>query len=90
VCIDPRTRVIEGVQAADFHTLIGSGRQPHVVLADVNLFGDVNGIELSHAVRQTHPDIDVILTSGVTGAAQLATQLSDEFDGSARHRRAQR
>ena len=61
--------VIEGVQAADFHTLIESGRELHVVLADVNLPGETSGFELSRAIRQTHPNIDVILTSGVAGAA---------------------
>jgi DNA-binding response OmpR family regulator len=64
--------VIEGVQASDFQTLIDSGRQLDVVLADVNLSGDVNGFELSRAIRQTHPNIDVILTSGITGTAEQA------------------
>jgi len=60
--------VIEGVQAADFHTLIDSGRELHVVLADVKLSGEMTGFELSRGIRQTHPNIDVILTSGVAGA----------------------
>jgi len=70
--------VIEGVQAADFHTLIESGRQLDIVLVDVNLSGDVNGFELSHAIRQTHSHIDVILTSGVAGAAEQAHDLCED------------
>ena len=38
--------VIEGVQAADFHTLIESGRELHIVLSDINLSGSMNGFEL--------------------------------------------
>jgi DNA-binding response OmpR family regulator len=70
--------VIEGVQAADFQILIDSGRELHVVLADVNLEGGMSGFELSHAIRQTHPHIDVILTSGVAAAAERAHDLCDD------------
>jgi DNA-binding response OmpR family regulator len=70
--------VIEGVQAADFRILVESGREPHIVLSDVNLSGDVNGFELSHAIRQTHPHIDVILTSGVVGAAEQSHELCED------------
>jgi len=70
--------VIEGVQASDFNTLIESGRELHIVLADINLFGDVTGFELSRSIRQTHPNIDVILTSGVAGAAEQAHGLCED------------
>jgi DNA-binding response OmpR family regulator len=70
--------VIEGVQASDFQSLIDSGRQVHVVLADVNLSGDVNGFELSRSIRQTHPTIDVILTSGIAGTAEQAHGLCED------------
>jgi DNA-binding response OmpR family regulator len=64
--------VIEGVQASDFQTLLDSGRELHLVLADVNLSGNVNGFELSRSIRQTHPNIDVILTSGISATADQA------------------
>jgi DNA-binding response OmpR family regulator len=70
--------VIEGVQASDFQTLIDSGRRLHVVLADVNLSGTVNGFELSRSIRQTHPNIDVILTSGISGTAEQAHDLCED------------
>jgi DNA-binding response OmpR family regulator len=70
--------VIEGVEADDFRSLIDSGKQPHIVLIDVHLRGQTNGFELSRTIRQTHPDIDVILTSGIAGAADEAQDLCDE------------
>lgn len=70
--------VIEGVAAADFQTLIESGRELHVVLADVNLSGDVTGFELSHRIRHTHPHIDVMLTAGVASAALQAHDLCED------------
>src|ERR1700753_3135829 len=70
--------VIEGVQASDFHTLVDSGRSLHIVLTDINLTGDVNGFALSRTIRQTHPHIDVILTSGVPTAAAEAHELCEE------------
>jgi DNA-binding NtrC family response regulator len=70
--------VIEGVHAHDFRILIDSGRHPHIVLADVRLAGADNGFELARSVRQTHPHIDVILTSGITGTADEAHDLCDQ------------
>jgi len=70
--------VIEGIQAADFRTLIDSGRQFNIVLTDVNLSGAMNGFELSHHIRQTHPHIDVILTAGVAGAAEQVHDLCED------------
>ena len=70
--------VIEGVQASDFHTLFDSGRQVHVVLTDVHLSGGVTGFEFSRVIRQTHPNIDVILTSGVGGTSQEAHDLCED------------
>jgi DNA-binding NtrC family response regulator len=70
--------VIEGVSALDFHSLVDSGRQPQVVVADVALSGDTTGFELARGIRQTHPGTDVILTSGVETTAQQAHELCHE------------
>ena len=52
------------------------GYDPYsVVLADVKLSGEMTGFELSRGIRQTHPNIDVILTSGVAGAVAEAHDL---------------
>jgi DNA-binding response OmpR family regulator len=70
--------VIEGVSATDFRILIESGREIHVVLADVNLANGTSGFELAQGVRQTNPEIDIILTSGIAGTAVHAHDLCDE------------
>jgi CheY-like chemotaxis protein len=71
-------RVIEGVAARDVWTVMESGRQVDIVLADVQLSGDVDGFSLAHRIRQTRPDIDVILTSGIAGAAKESHDLCQE------------
>src|ERR1700761_4236429 len=71
-------RVIEGVSGADFTTLIESGAQVHIILADVTLSDGTKGFELARSVRQTHPDIDVILTSSIEGKADEAHELCGE------------
>lgn len=70
--------VIEGVSASDFHALIESGCRPHIVLADVKLADGPTGFDLASSVRQTHPEIDVILTSGVSRVAEQAQDLCHE------------
>jgi DNA-binding response OmpR family regulator len=71
-------RVIEGVAAQDVWTVLESGRRIDVVLADVKLAGDEDGFSLSRRIRQTRSDIDVILTSGISGAAQESHDLCEE------------
>lgn len=70
--------VIEGVSATDFSALIESGRELHLVLADVKLADGQSGFELAQSVRQTHPQIDVILTSGIDSKAEQAHELCGE------------
>ena len=71
-------RVIEGVAAQDAWAVLESGRRIEIVLADVKLAGDEDGFSLARRIRQTHSDIDVILTSGIGGAAQESRDLCEE------------
>ena len=71
-------RVIEGVAAQDVWAVLDSGRRVHIVLADVQLAGDGDGFSLARRIRQTRPDIDVILTSGIAGAAQESHDLCEQ------------
>jgi DNA-binding response OmpR family regulator len=71
-------RVIEGVSAQDAWAVLESGRRIEILLADVKLAGDEDGFSLARRIRQTHPDIDVILTSGIAGAAQESSDLCEE------------
>ena len=67
--------VIEGMAAKDLWTVLDSGHRLDVVVAEM---GAVDGFSFAKRVRQTHPDIDVILTSGITGAAHESHELCKE------------
>jgi CheY-like chemotaxis protein len=71
-------KVLEGVSAADVLAVLGSGQQIDAVLSEVRLRGKVNGFGLARMVRERYPDTDVILTSGVTRAADKARNLCEE------------
>jgi DNA-binding response OmpR family regulator len=70
--------VIEGIAASDVGKVLGSGRSLDVVLADVQLAGDVDGFSLARRIRQTHASVDVILTSGITGAANKSREVCED------------
>jgi DNA-binding response OmpR family regulator len=67
--------VIEATAAKDVWTVLDSGHRLDVVVAEV---GAVDGFSLAKRVRQTHPEIDVILTSGITGTAHESHELCKE------------
>jgi DNA-binding response OmpR family regulator len=67
--------VIEAMVAKDLWTVLDSGRRLDVVVAEM---GAVDGFSFAKRVRQTHPDIDVILTSGIVGAAHESHELCKE------------
>jgi DNA-binding response OmpR family regulator len=67
--------VIEGVSAMDLHTALDSGASIDVVLAEIQLRGATTGFELAQAVRQTHPEIAVILVSSIDNVVERATSL---------------
>jgi DNA-binding response OmpR family regulator len=71
-------QVIEGVTAQDVWTVLDSGRSIDIVLADVKLAGPEDGFSLARRIRQTHSAIDVILTSGIAGAAQESHDLCED------------
>ena len=70
--------VIEAVAARDVWTVLDSGNGLDVVIADLKLIGDMDGFSLASRLRQTRPNIDVILISGIAGAAHESHQLCDE------------
>ena len=71
-------KVLEGATGQDVMTVLGSELKIDVVFAEVQLSGDVDGFAVAQWVRQNHPKVDVILTSGVTGAAEKAGDLCDD------------
>jgi len=70
--------VVEGVTAADAFTVLEAGRMIDVILAEVQLTGGVDGFALARQVRESHPEIDVLLASGVRKAADEAGDLCEE------------
>jgi CheY-like chemotaxis protein len=71
-------KVLEGVTAADAMAVLGSGQKIDVVLSEVRLRGKIDGFALARWVREHHPSVDVILTSGVARAADKAKDLCDD------------
>lgn len=71
-------KVIEGVVAADVGVILDASLALDVVFCEVNLPGDIDGFALARQLRQTHPHINVILTSGVAGAADKSEALCEE------------
>jgi DNA-binding response OmpR family regulator len=71
-------KVLEAVTAADVMAVLGSGHKIDVVFSEVRLRGRVDGFGLAHWVREHHPGVDVILTSGAARAADKAKDLCDD------------
>ncbi|HEY1721748.1 MAG TPA: response regulator [Magnetospirillaceae bacterium] len=70
--------IVEGVSADDVFAVVDSGRKIDIVFSEVTLIGEVDGFALSKQIRATHPNIDVILTQGVTSAAERAGRLCED------------
>jgi DNA-binding response OmpR family regulator len=71
-------KVLEGLRADDVVTVLGSEQKIDIIFAEVQLGGSFDGFGLAQWVRQNHPGVDVILTSGITKAAEKAGDLCDE------------
>jgi DNA-binding response OmpR family regulator len=71
-------KVIEGVAAADVWAVLQIGDHIDVLLVDLDLAGDVDGFTVATRIRQTYADVDVILTSGISDAADKAQDLCEE------------
>jgi DNA-binding response OmpR family regulator len=70
-------KVIEGGQAQDVFDILDAGGTIDTILAEVNLPGALDGFGLASQIRQTHPDIDVILPLGIGKAADKAGDLCE-------------
>jgi len=63
-------KVIEGVTASDVWAIINAKVPLIVVFSEVHLPSDADGFTLASRLRQTHSDVDVMLCTGVSGAAE--------------------
>jgi len=71
-------KVIEGMTSDEVFTVLEAGTAVQIILAEVRLAGDRNGLELAKRVRETYPGIDIILTVGIANAATKAGELCDD------------
>lgn len=71
-------KVIEAGTAEDALTVLSSDVKVEVVFAEVLAVGTADGFGLAKHIREDHPEVDVILTSGVTNAADKAGELCEE------------
>src|SRR5437588_381209 len=62
-------KVVEGVTADNVFAVLRAGRVLNIIFADVNLGGDMDGFKLARQIRESYPNIDVILTAGAANAA---------------------
>jgi CheY-like chemotaxis protein len=71
-------KVIEGTAGQDALQALETPTKVDVVFSEVKLPGEIDGFSLASQIRQTHPNIDVILTATVTGAVEKSKELCDE------------
>ena len=71
-------RVFEGATAEDVVTVLGTEQKIDVIFAEIQLSGSMDGFGLAQWVRERHPGVEVILTSGIARTAEQAADLCDE------------
>jgi len=71
-------RVIEAGTADEAGAVLGSDVELHVVFAEVHGLGSRDGFWLARTIRESYPNIDVILTSGIANASEKAAELCDD------------
>jgi CheY-like chemotaxis protein len=69
-----RTRIVTNADAA--MKLLQEGEMPDLVLSDIVMAGELDGLGLARKIRQTHPNLPVLLATGYSSAAE---RLSGEF-----------
>jgi CheY-like chemotaxis protein len=69
--------VVEVSSADEAIEALRSTTEIELVLSEIHDIGSMSGFEFAHSVRMTHPNIDVILTSNQTHAAQKCHELCE-------------
>ena len=57
-------RAIEAANADEARQILSSGERIEVLFSDINMPGSMDGLALAYWVRENHPWVEVILTSG--------------------------
>ncbi|HEY4341576.1 MAG TPA: response regulator [Steroidobacteraceae bacterium] len=73
--------VVHEVSTAEEALAVLQGAMPgepiEFVVSEIHGIGSMTGFELAHAIRDSHPDLDVILASSQTNAAQKCHELCE-------------
>ncbi len=72
---DAGYRVLEASDAPEAQVILGSGEPIELMFSDINMPGQMDGVELAAWLLQKHPDVKVVLTSGVAHNARRVGQL---------------
>jgi DNA-binding response OmpR family regulator len=70
-------KVIEGMAGSDVFAVLNAGGGVDIVLADSQL-PDMDGFTLAKKVRETYPNVDVILAGTVKRTAEKAGELCED------------
>ena len=70
-------RVFEAGTAEDAVQILSSDLKVDIVFTDLELPGRSSGLELARWIRKHHPNMKVIVTSGVYSSAELAGELCE-------------
>jgi len=70
-------KVIEAGTADDALSVLRSDFKVDLVFAEVHGIGTMDGFGLAQEIRLTYPEVDVILTSGVSNAADKSHALCE-------------
>lgn len=73
--------VMEAANAREAIDIFKSGRRFECLFTDVDMPGDVDGLELALMVKNAWPPIDIIVTSGHRGVTQEDLPPSGVFVG---------
>jgi CheY-like chemotaxis protein len=63
---DAGFHVIAAEDAMQALKMLESGLDPKVLFTDVHMPGDIDGLQLAHAVRERRPRIEVLVSSGAS------------------------
>ena len=70
-------RVLEAGSPDDAVAILNSHMKVDIVFTDLELPGQSSGLELARWIRRRHPDVRVIVTSGIYSSAELASELCE-------------
>jgi CheY-like chemotaxis protein len=71
-------RVLESVSAEDVLAILAGGERVDIIFSEVRLAGERDGFSLAKYIRDKHPVIDVLLTSGIANAADKAGEQCED------------